>query len=205
MAPAAALDTNVARAVAADMGENVYKCYQCKRCTAGCPVAPLADLHPAQIIRAAQLGDIEAAVTSKFIWLCTGCVTCSTRCPQEIDVAAVMDELRAISWQEGLVPKDRPFADILEYNFDSLTRWGRLYEIELIARYKFMRPRTAMDDAMLGLRMFAKGKLSLRPALGDRQQMKRMVAEAARIDAEKAAARGRVARRPAPVYAGGAR
>jgi heterodisulfide reductase subunit C len=202
---AAPVDVTVARAVAADLGENVYKCYQCKRCTAGCPVAPLADMHPAQIIRAVQLGDLEAAVSSKFIWLCTGCVTCSTRCPQEIDVAGVMDELRAISWQEGLVPRDRPFADILQYNFDSITRWGRLYEIELIARYKFMRPRTMMDDALLGMKMFAKGKLSLRPALGDRRQMKRMVAEADRIEAERGAARGGVATPLAPAPGGGAR
>jgi heterodisulfide reductase subunit C2 len=205
MAPAVAIDTTVARAVAADLGENVYKCYQCKRCTAGCPVAPLGDLHPAQIIRAVQLGDLDAAVNSKFIWLCTGCVTCSTRCPQEIDVAGVMDELRAISWQEDLVPKDRPFADILRFNLDSIVRWGRLYEIELIARYKFMRPRTMMDDALLGAKMFAKGKLSLRPTFGDRAQMKRMVAEAAKIESERAAARGRVAARPAPALTGGAR
>ena len=165
----------------------------------------MGDLHPAQIIRAVQLGDLDAAVESQFIWLCTGCVTCSTRCPQEIDVAAVMDELRAISWQEGLVPKDRPFADILQYNFDSIVRWGRLYEIELIARYKFMRPRTMMDDALLGVKMFTKGKLSLRPAFGDRKQMKRMVAEAEKIESERAAARGRVAKRPAPALTGGAR
>jgi heterodisulfide reductase subunit C len=205
MAPALAIDTTVAGAVSADLGENVYKCYQCKRCTGGCPVAPLGDMHPAQIIRAVQLGDLDAAVNSKFIWLCTGCVTCSTRCPQEIDVAAVMDELRAISWQEDLVPKDRPYADILRFNLDSISRWGRLYEIELIARYKFMRPRTMMDDALLGAKMFAKGKLSLRPAFGDRAQMKRMIAEAERIEREKATARGRVAKGPAPALAGGAR
>ena len=51
-------------------------------------------------------------------------------------------------------------------------------------------------------KMFAKGKMALMPPRGgDRAQMKRMVAEAARIDAERAAARGRVSRRPA----GGAR
>ena len=106
--------------------------------------------------------------------------------------------------QEGLVPKDRPFADILQYNFDSLARWGRLYEMELIARYKLTRPNHVMDDARLGAKMFAKGKLSLLPPRGgDRTQMKRMVAEAARIEAERAVARGRVSKRPAP--AGGAR
>jgi heterodisulfide reductase subunit C len=200
MAPTLAIDTTVAKAVSADLGENVYKCYQCKRCTAGCPVVPLGDMHPAQIIRAVQLGDLDGR-ESNFIWLCTGCVTCSTRCPQEIDVAAVMDELRAISWQEGLVPKDRPFADILQYNFDSLARWGRLYEIELIARYKLMRPRTMMDDAP-GRRCSPRASRAGR-RWGDRRQMKRMVA-GRRGSRPRAAARGRVAKQPRP-RSGGAR
>jgi heterodisulfide reductase subunit C len=179
-APSAAL----AKTVAVEAGTNANTCYQCKRCTAGCPVAEYADLHPAQIMRAVQLGDLQTIVGAKFIWLCTGCQTCTTRCPQGIDVAGVIDELRMISRREGLVPKDAPFADILRLNCDSISRWGRLYEIELIARYKMTKPATAMDDVLLGAKMFLKGKLSLTPTLGDRAQIKRMRREAERIEAE---------------------
>ena len=82
-----AISAELSRRVGAGSGEQPYKCYQCKRCSVGCPVAPFADLHPAQIMRAVQLGDYDAAVRSRMVWLCTGCETCTTRCPQGIDVA----------------------------------------------------------------------------------------------------------------------
>jgi hypothetical protein len=96
-----------------------------------------------------------------------------------------MDELRMIARREGLVPKDAPFADILQLNYESMARWGRLYEIELIARYKLKRPSAATDDLLLGAKMFLKGKLALTPTLGDRAQMKRMVREAKKVTAER--------------------
>ena len=113
-------------------------------------MAGFAGLHPAQIVRAVQLGDLETIMADKFIWLCTGCQTCSTRCPQEIDVAGIMDELRMVAYEHDLVRKDAPFAGILKYNADSFKRWGRMYELELLARDKIMRPSSMTDDLMLG-------------------------------------------------------
>ena len=73
--------TTLAATIAAGCGENVFKCYQCKRCTTGCPVAPYADMHPAQIMRAVQLGQSDMIFDDKFLWLCTGCETCTTPLP----------------------------------------------------------------------------------------------------------------------------
>jgi len=168
--------------VGAGSGVNSAKCYQCKRCTVGCPVAEFADLHPAQIMRAVQLGDVERAVRARFIWLCTGCQTCSTRCPQGIDVAAVMDELRMVARERGLVRKDAPFANILKLNLDSMKRWGRLYEVELVALDKLTRPSSLFDDLPTSLKLVAKGKVNPVPKFGDMRQMRRMVKVAKRID-----------------------
>jgi heterodisulfide reductase subunit C len=164
---------------------NAFKCYQCKRCSIGCPVASYGDLHPAQVMRAVQLGDIDAAAASKFIWLCTGCETCTTRCPQGIDIAAVMDELRKIAREEDKVNKDTGFANVLKLNLDSMKRWGRMSEIELVALDKLTRPSSLMADVGLGIKMFGKGKLPIIPGRGDRKQMRRMAAEAERIEAER--------------------
>jgi Fe-S oxidoreductase len=181
----------LAARVAAGSGENAYKCYQCKKCTTGCPVAEFADLHPAQIMRAVQLGLLDDVLHSKFIWLCTGCETCTTRCPQDIDIAAIMDELRMIARENRRVRKDAPFAAILDLNFKSIKRWGRLWEVELIALDLLRRPKGALDYVTLGPRMMLKGKINPFLKTGDRPQMKRMVAEAQRIAAERAAqARG---------------
>ena len=197
----AAPDTVLAGTIRRGAGINAYKCYQCKRCTAGCPVAGYAGLHPAQIVRAVQLGDLESIMADRFIWLCTGCQTCSTRCPQEIDVAGIMDELRMLAYEHDLVRKDAPFASILRYNADSFKRWGRMYELELLARDKIMRPSSMTDDLVLGVKMVMKGKIGFVPSRGgDRAQMKRMVEAAERIERERRA--GSAA--PAGVGSGGA-
>jgi len=181
-------DTVLAGTIRRGAGINAYKCYQCKRCTAGCPVAGFAGLHPAQIVRAVQLGDLESIMADRFIWLCTGCQTCSTRCPQEIDVAGIMDELRMLAYEHDLVRRDAPFASILRYNADSFKRWGRMYELELLARDKIMRPSSMTDDLMLGVKMVMKGKIGFMPSRGgDRAQMKRMVDAAERIERERRA------------------
>jgi heterodisulfide reductase subunit C2 len=165
--------------------ENPHRCYQCKRCTAGCPVAGYADMHPAQIIRAVQLGQQDLIFEDKFIWLCTGCETCTTRCPQGIDIAAIMDELRIIARVEGKVRADAPFAGVLRLNYDSIRRWGRLYEIELLARDKLTRPRSLLDDVGMGAKMLAKGKLHVLPERGDTMAVRRMVATAESITAAR--------------------
>jgi heterodisulfide reductase subunit C2 len=168
---------------------NAFKCYQCKRCTIGCPVAGYGDLHPAQVMRAVQLGDIEAAAASKFIWLCTGCETCTTRCPQGIDIASVMDELRKIAREEDMVDKSAGLANILKLNLDSMKRWGRMSEIELVALDKLTRPSSMMADVGLGMKMFAKGKLPIIPGRGDRKKAQDMYAKAESIEKERRDAR----------------
>jgi heterodisulfide reductase subunit C len=177
-----AVSPALAKRVGAGSGENAYKCYQCKRCSVGCPVAEYADLHPAQLMRAVQLGDVHRAVHSRFIWLCTGCETCTTRCPQSIDIAAVMDELRKVARERGLVHANAPFEHILKLNLDSVKRWGRLYEVELLAMDKITRPSSFMDDVPMGVKMFLKGKINPLPTVGDLRQMRRMVKIAKRID-----------------------
>lgn len=181
------IDATLARRVNRGSGENAYKCYQCKKCTTGCPVAGFGDLHPAQIMRAVQLGAVDAAVESRFIWLCTGCETCTTRCPQGIDIAAIMDELRMIARETGRVHADAPFANILKLNYQSFRRWGRLYEVELLALDKATRPASMMDDVVMGIQMFMKGKINPLPTIGDRAQMKRMAQVADHIERDKRA------------------
>ncbi|HET7375856.1 MAG TPA: 4Fe-4S dicluster domain-containing protein, partial [Anaerolineae bacterium] len=87
------LKTDLAERIRSETGENVYLCYQCVKCTSGCPLAEYFDLAPNQVMRAAQLGMDERALTAKTPWLCASCQTCTTRCPQGVDVAKVMDFL----------------------------------------------------------------------------------------------------------------
>ena len=169
------------RRVRAGSGENAYKCYQCKRCTSGCPVAPYAGMHPAQIMRAVQLGQLDMIFEDKFIWLCTGCETCTTRCPQGIDIASVMDELKIIARAEGKLHPDAPSATMLKLNYDSFVRWGRMWEVELITLDVLRRPKSAMQWLSLGPKMMLKGKINPTLKRGDTMAMERMVKTAESI------------------------
>ena len=84
-------------------GVDVRACYQCGKCTAGCPLASAMDLMPNQILRLLQLGEHEQALKSRTIWQCASCLTCAARCPKEVDPARVMDALRTILMRQGAV------------------------------------------------------------------------------------------------------
>jgi heterodisulfide reductase subunit C len=77
-------------------GQNLMVCYQCGKCSAGCPAVSEMDILPNQIIRFAQLGLKEELLKSKAIWVCASCLTCNARCPKGINIAEVIEAIRQI-------------------------------------------------------------------------------------------------------------
>ena len=77
-------------------GQDLLACYQCGKCSAGCPNVCQMDLLPNQIIRYAQLGLKDELLESKSIWVCASCMTCDVRCPKGINVAEVIEAIRLI-------------------------------------------------------------------------------------------------------------
>jgi heterodisulfide reductase subunit C len=77
-------------------GQNLLACYQCGKCSAGCPAVSQMDILPNQIIRYAQLGFEDELLKSKSIWICASCFTCNSRCPKGINIAEVIEALRQI-------------------------------------------------------------------------------------------------------------
>jgi heterodisulfide reductase subunit C len=82
-------------------GENIYKCYQCGKCTAGCPAAEEMDMGPAEAIRLLQLGLVERVLSSKAIWYCASCVMCYGRCPKGVDFSKIAEACRMILLRRG--------------------------------------------------------------------------------------------------------
>jgi len=146
----------------------VADCYQCGKCTAGCPVAAGMDVAPNQVVRLAQLGEWEKALKSQAIWECVGCQTCSTRCPKEVDCAGVMDALREASLGRGMAAPDRyPVVAFQKIFLENIRRNGRLAELELIGQFKmdvvFRSGRIPFlfKDAALGPQLGKRKKLHL--------------------------------------------
>ena len=77
-------------------GQKLLACYQCGKCSAGCPVVGEMDILPNQVIRYAQLGFKEELLEARSVWVCASCYTCNVRCPKGIKIAEVMEAVRQV-------------------------------------------------------------------------------------------------------------
>ena len=140
----------------------VARCYYCLRCSAGCPSAYAMEYTPAQILRLVQLGQKEALLRSSAIWLCIGCETCGTRCPNEIHAGAVIDALRQLAVAEKVPVGERRVWKLHQAFLDNIRAFGRMHELTMLAEYK-MTSMDLLSDLDMGLDMFVKGKIEVLP------------------------------------------
>jgi heterodisulfide reductase subunit C len=143
-------------------GTPVSACFQCHKCSTGCPTAPEMDRLSSQVMRMIHLGQKRQLLESQSIWLCASCETCTTRCPMQIDIAAVMDTLRMMAVERKT---ELPNARGEQFNrsfLKSVRQNGRVFEFGMMVAYK-LRSRDFLTDAEKTWQMLAKGKLSLLP------------------------------------------
>jgi heterodisulfide reductase subunit D len=94
------LSTELAKLIRAECGENVYLCYQCERCSSGCPTVPAMRYRPAQMMRLAQFGLEDMLATDASIWRCVGCDNCTQHCPHDLSVRRLVETMRQHVMQE---------------------------------------------------------------------------------------------------------
>ncbi|MEN8240666.1 MAG: heterodisulfide reductase-related iron-sulfur binding cluster [Chloroflexota bacterium] len=175
------LSDQLAHRIQAEIGQNVFLCYQCIKCSSGCPLSEFFDWQPNQIMRAMQFGDEEIAFQSETPWLCASCQTCSTRCPQGLDITAIMEFLTREALQRGYKPKVREVDHMNKAFMNEVKIWGRAYELGLMAEMK-LRTMNLFDDLDLGAKMIAKRKISFLPHIaGSSKNVKPVPQEENRI------------------------
>lgn len=170
-----AAEKTFVKAMEEDAGIKIADCYQCGKCTAGCPMVPDMDYTPSQIMRLIQLNRRETVLRSKAIWFCASCLMCTTRCPKDVKIAETMDTLREIALQEKKAHKAaRKVLAFTRSFLNTVRRQGRLFEMAMVAEYK-LRSRDIFADLTLAPKMFFKGKLNLfPPALKEEDAIKKI-------------------------------
>lgn len=145
-----------------DLAAIIHQCYQCGKCSAGCPVASEMDLLPHQMVRMAVLGDVDPIVKSRSVWLCLTCHTCGARCPNGIDVPALLDPIRHQVLKKGIQTQESEVPVFHNAFMQTIRTFGRVHELFLIGMYK-MKTKSYFSDMELGWKMFKKGKIHLMP------------------------------------------
>jgi len=146
-------------------------CYQCRKCTNGCPVTFAMDLYPDEVIRMVILGQRERVLNCETVWVCAACETCTTRCPNDVKIAELMDHLKEMSVQAGLPSRQPQILALHETFLKNINRWGRLYETTLLPAYLLqsgelrskLKTGSWQYDLKLGLRMLSRGRFPLLP------------------------------------------
>lgn len=155
-------------------GINVNLCYQCSKCASGCTVSEMTDLRPIQMVHAIRLGFEDMALNSKLIWLCTTCETCTTRCPQEIDIARVASVLRILAHQRG-IPSKVPSVKVCDQEFlRNMKLFGRIFEFGLVNQLK-LKTGKYKQDMDLALPVILKRKIKFLPSFAGLSNMRQLI------------------------------
>ena len=144
-------------------GQQSELCYHCHKCTAGCPVVSAMTYGPDHILRMVALGQDEAIYASKDIWLCAGCYTCATRCPNDIDISAMMDALRQLALAGGHKAAE---PDVLLFHklfVGVIKRLGRSHEAASLGLFKVFSKQPLLNDMGAGAGLFMRGKIPILP------------------------------------------
>lgn len=154
---------NLASRVINLSGQNVHLCYQCHKCAAGCPVIDAMSFGPERILRLIALDQEQAVLSSRDIWLCAGCYTCWTRCPNEINISSVMDALRQIAIRDGY-PAGESDAFLFHRLFLIVIKYlGRSHEAIMLGTFKVISRVPFTNDLQAGLGLFLRRKIPILP------------------------------------------
>lgn len=134
----------LAKKIADDAGVVLSDCYQCGKCSAGCPMAESMDVQPRQVVRMLQLGMANELMRSKTIWLCATCHMCVDRCPNDIDLPSLIEHTRYEAKRRKLcaVNEVDKFNDIF---IENVKNFGKSQEAILEGAYNVMTGNYIQD------------------------------------------------------------
>lgn len=130
--------------IAEAAGVVLHECYQCGKCSAGCPMTESMDVQPRQVVRLLQLGLADELMRSKTIWLCASCHMCVDRCPNSINLPGLIEHARYEAKKRKLcaVTEVDKFNDIF---IENIKNFGLSQEAILEGAYNVMTGNLLQD------------------------------------------------------------
>lgn len=113
-------------AIEASLAERfeLYGCFQCGRCTGGCPVSLKSKLNIRKLMIEGLLGrHLDRLAERDELWDCTTCKTCTLRCPRGLKPMDLVIGLRGSLVEEGRIPKT--VIEALESTYKHGNPWGK--------------------------------------------------------------------------------
>ena len=180
---------DLALAIVAETEAKIATCFQCAKCSSGCPVAARTDLRPHELVRLVQLGARDEVLGSRMLWECTSCETCVTRCPHGVDIPAMMDSLRRLARSEKKTIRSTKVPVFNDIFLRVVRRRGRTYEAGLMASFKLRTLRLFEDMGKFPMMLWKRKIAILPPSVPGAAERKRLFARAA---AKPGEAKGKV-------------
>jgi heterodisulfide reductase subunit C len=145
--------------------QQISTCYQCQKCSNSCPMAFAMDIIPHEVIHKIQLGLIDELINSDTIWVCASCITCTARCPNDIDIAHVMDTLRHLSVKRGVKVSQKQAPIFHKAFMSNIRNLGKMHEMTMALDFtlKSAGLKGLIAQSKLGMNLLFKGKMKLAP------------------------------------------
>jgi heterodisulfide reductase subunit C len=145
-------------------GERLFGCLQCGTCSGVCPLSPYMDLTPRRLIGMVRAGEREV-LGSAAIWVCASCYACTVACPKRIPITEIVHGLRRMAFEEGSYPK-RFTNPVMTRELVAMAEdRGRSTESWIAMRaYTRTAPTELLRHALVGLRLWRRGRMGFRRA-----------------------------------------
>jgi quinone-modifying oxidoreductase subunit QmoC len=143
--------------------ERIPSCIQCGTCSGTCPLSIYMDYTPRRIIALIREGFKYDALSSKTIWLCASCYSCTVECPQQVRITDVMYSLKREAIRERKYPGRFPIPVLAREFYDIVKKRGRSAEVPLVLRMALKsNPLILLTMVRSGWNLFRTGRISFK-------------------------------------------
>jgi heterodisulfide reductase subunit C len=147
--------------VLAPAREKLRNCMQCGSCTATCASSYAMDYTPRQLWHMVRLGLKDEVLSSRTLWLCSSCYSCTLRCPRDLPLTETIGTLKRLAIEEG-IKEHKQSRSFYRAFMETVRLYGRTNEVEIMVRYFLTtNPLSAVGYVPLALTMLRRGKVSL--------------------------------------------